>query len=83
MRYIWTRHSKRVSGLIRLYDLHLTSGTLTTDMLKGILNLALKRTIWDELASLFEKFDLLREEVENKLAKKLDLILQEVKRMEE
>jgi len=51
-------------------------------MLKCVLNLALKRTIWDALTSLCEKFDLLRQEVEDKLTKKLDLIIQEVKKME-
>ena len=80
--YIWTHHIRRISGLIRLYDLHLTSEAFTADMLKCVLNLALKRTVWDELTSLCEKFDLLRQEVEDKLTNKLDLIIQEVKKME-
>jgi len=79
--YIWSRPTGRISGLVRLYDFHLTSEKLTDDMLKVIINLALKRTIWDELASLCEKFELLKGEIENKLSKKLDLILQEIKRM--
>jgi len=78
--YIWTHHIRRISGLIRLYDLHLTSEAFTADMLKCVLNLALKRTVWDELTSLCEKFDLLRQEVEDKLTNKLDLIIQEVKK---
>lgn len=69
------------SGLIRLYDFSpLTYKTLTDEMLTCILNVALKRNIWNELASLARKFETLRSEIDEKILKKLDLILEEIKR---
>jgi hypothetical protein len=68
-----------LSGFIRLYDFSISSpNDLTDDMLECILNIALKKTIWEELSSLIRKFDLLRSEVDEKLVKKLDLILKKL-----
>ena len=70
-----------LSGLVRLYDFHLTLRTLTNEMLRSILNIALKATVWDELISLAKKFEMLRDEIDEKLGKKLDLIIKEIRKL--
>jgi hypothetical protein len=73
-----------LSGFIRLYDFNISNpNDLTDDMLECILNIALKKTIWEELSSLIRKFDLLRSEVDEKLVKKLDLILEKLETTKE
>ncbi len=74
--------SRAISGLVRLYDFKIKDPKkLTSEMLDCIFNIASKRV--SEIFSLLWKFEILRVEVEEKLGRKMDLILKIIKEVSE